>query len=301
MRQKAEAAIWASFAADSLALAVHWIYDTDRIAEAYGRVDTLMNPEKNPFHKSKKRGEFTHYGDQAFVLLESVAAKKSFDLEDFSARWQDLFKDYDGYFDEATKGTLQNYAKGSGPEDAGSPSNDLSGAARIAPLILCYRNDLDGLVNAARAQTQMTHTDPLTVDSAEFFARVAWNVLMGETPLAAIRKVSRDRFSDSRISEWTEQGLASRSGESVPAVTSFGQSCHTPEAFPGVIHLITKYENDLQEALIQSLMAGGDSAGRGMMVGAVLGPFCGKAHLPDPWISGLAKVHEIQRLVTRLG
>jgi hypothetical protein len=31
MKQKTRAAVMASFAADSLALGAHWIYDTDRI------------------------------------------------------------------------------------------------------------------------------------------------------------------------------------------------------------------------------------------------------------------------------
>jgi hypothetical protein len=33
--------VLASFAADSLALGVHWNYDTDKIKKNFGRVDTL--------------------------------------------------------------------------------------------------------------------------------------------------------------------------------------------------------------------------------------------------------------------
>jgi len=43
-----------------------------------------------------------------------------------------------------------------------------------------------------------------------------------------------------------------------------------------VIHLIAKYENNLQDALIENVMTEGDSAGRGLLVGMILG-----AH--PPW------------------
>lgn len=300
MRDIAEAMVQCSFVADSLALGVHWIYDTTHLATEYGRVEDLLSPKKNPYHANREKGGFTHYGDQALVLLESISACKGFDLLDFSRRWQTLFKGYDGYLDEATKGTLENFEKGRGPEHSGSISDDLAGAGRISPLFLCCRDNLDQLIAAVRSQTEMTHGDPVTVDSAEFFARVAWKTLRGIAPSVAVVEVVEERFSDSLIAEWTEKGLASKSEESVSTIVRFGQSCHTSEAFPGVIHLITKYEDELTEALIQAVMAGGDNAARGMMVGMVLGAHLGKEQLPVQWIEGLEKTSEIRHLMDKI-
>ncbi len=103
MTSKAKTMVLASFAADSLALGVHWIYDAARIASEYGRVESFLKPKENSYHSTKDMGEFTHYGDQQVVLLESLAAKKSFDLNDFSERWQNLFRNYKGYFDGPPK------------------------------------------------------------------------------------------------------------------------------------------------------------------------------------------------------
>jgi hypothetical protein len=100
--------VLASFAADSLALGVHWIYDAAKIKRDFGRVDTLRKPLPGSSHSTKDVGEFTHYGDQTFVLLQSVASQRGFELSDFSKRWQALFKAYRGYYDQATKKTLQN-------------------------------------------------------------------------------------------------------------------------------------------------------------------------------------------------
>jgi len=301
MRNKAEAMVLASFAADSLALGVHWIYDIQQITSRYGRVERFLKPREDSYHPTKDKGAFTHYGDQQLVLLESVAAKKGFDLNDFSQRWQRLFQNYTGYFDGATKGTLANFSKGKGPQDSGSPSNELAGACRIAPLVFCYRNSLDDLIVAARVQTRMTHGDPLTVHAAEFFARVAWKTLRGTSPSEAIDEVTQNYYPDTIFAEWVQEGVGSRERESVPAIGSFGQSCHTPAAFPGVIHLIAKYEKDLKEALVQAVMAGGDNAARGMAVGMILGAYLGQEQLPEEWLTDLRKGEEIRYLLQQIG
>ena len=290
----------ASFAADSLALGAHWIYDTDRIRKEFGRVDRLLKPLPDSFHPSKDRGEFTHYGDQAFVLLESVAERGDFHIEDFSMRWKALFLDYRGYVDKATKATLENLDMGKKPLEAGSSSLDLAGASRIAPLVSLYAEDLDMLVRTARDQTAMTHNHPLVVDGAEFFARVCWKVLGGETPVSAIQTLTAEKYPTSPIAALVEKGLDSRNEESVAAIGRFGQSCHADEAFSGVVHLIARYENDLREALIQSVMAGGDSAGRGMMVGMVLGAHLGFRSLPAEWVSGLKRANELRSLIDKI-
>jgi len=292
--------VLASFAADSLALGVHWIYDAEKIKQDFGRVDALRKPLPNSYHPTKEKGEFTHYGDQTFVLLESIAAKRGFDLSDFSTRWRDLFKTYRGYFDQATKMTLQNLAQGRAIEEAGSSSTDLSGAARIAPLVFLYHKDSETLVKAARAQTQMTHNNPLVIDSAEFFARVCRKVLDGSSPAKAMTEVGAQRFKGLPLFAWVKEGIESAGEESVSTIARFGQSCHTDEAFPGVVHLIAKYEKDLKEALVQAVMAGGDSAGRGLMVGMVLGAHLGDRGLPKEWVSEMRRGKEILRLLEQI-
>lgn len=291
--------VLASFVADSLALGAHWIYDTEVIQKSFGRVDGLLEPAPDSYHAGKQMGEFTHYGDQALVLLQSMAANKGFDLQDFSSRWQALFGDYRGYVDQATRTTLDGYASGKGAENAGSPSQDLAGAARVAPIVYFCRHDLGALVDASRAQTRMTHNNEITVDSAEFFARLAWEVLNDLAPVEAMQKVSREHFQDHPISEWVRAGIESKATDSLSAISRFGQSCYTEQAFPGVVQLIARHENDPTEALIQAVMAGGDSAARGMIVGMVLGANSRAASLPGEWLSQLGKKAHILELLER--
>ena len=300
MQDKAEAMVLASFAADSLALGAHWIYDIDAIDRKLGRVEGLLKPLENSFHATKDLGEFTHYGDQTLVLLESIVACSGFDIDDFARRWKKLFETYNGYVDKATKATLANFASGKKPEESGSSSSDLAGAARIAPLVYRYRNDLGELLSSAKTQTAMTHGNPSVIDASDFFARVVWRVLEGETPLSALREVGEVHFRESVLEQWTAKGIESALSDTRSAILKFGQSCDVEHAFPSVVHLIGKYEGNLREALVENVMAGGDSAGRGLVVGMILGAHLGFEAIPSEWLWGLKRYQHIVDLLERI-
>ena len=97
-------------------------------------------------------GDFTHYGDQAYHLLEHLAANGGhFDAAEYGRSWQSFIAHYQGYKDHASKDTLKNLAEGKGVDACGSDSTDLGGPARIAPLIYCYRENLDAMLEAVKA------------------------------------------------------------------------------------------------------------------------------------------------------
>ena len=291
MKNTASSMVLMSFIADALCLGVHWIYNTNVIDKKWGRVEGYIKPERPTYHPTKDLGEFTHYGDQALVLLESVSAQGGFDLDDFAQHWQRFFDAYDGYFDSATKATLENLAAGKQTAESGSESDDLAGAGRIAPLVYAYRNDPQKLIASARAQTEFTHNNEQVIEAAEYFARVTLQVLEGKSPISALKSVMEESFNYQPYSGWIEQGLQSTTEDTRAAIKEFGQMCEAYAAFPGVIHLIAKYETDLKTALIENAMAGGDSAGRGLLVGAILGAWPEAGTVPDKWLTEL-KAHD---------
>ena len=300
MKNNRKAMVFACFAADSLALGAHWIYDTEQLHKSFGRVQTFLKPLPSSYHPRKDQGEFTHYGDQTLVLLESVAASNGFDLDDFARRWRQLFGDYSGYYDKATKATLESFSAGKEGIASGSTSTDLAGAARIAPLVYRYHDQPGPLVQACRAQTQMTHNTPQVIDGADFFALVTARVLQGVAPIAAMQETIRGRFAETPLLQWFEEGMGSTAADSVAIIARLGQSCHVKQAFPAVVHLIAKYETNLREALVECVMAGGDSAARGMIVGMVLGAHLGIESIPSEWLAELKKYGEITGLLERI-
>jgi ADP-ribosylglycohydrolase len=294
MSETAKAMVLASFIGDALALGPHWEYDTQALARRFGPVTDYIEPPQDSYHAGKKAGELTHYGDQTLVLLDSLAARGHFDLDDFATRWRQLFAGYDGYVDGATRMTLKIFDFGEGPVNSGSNSNDLAGAARVAPLVYALRHDLSALVEAARGQTKMTHNHAQVIETAEFFARTAWAVLGGKTPEAALHQAAEAGYASAPIGRWLDRGLASAGQDTVDAIAGFGQTCHIDEAMPGVIHLIARYPRDLAACLSRNVMAGGDSAARGMIAGMVLGAALGLPALPDAWVAGLAARQAIE-------
>jgi ADP-ribosylglycohydrolase len=292
--------VMAAFAADALALGGHWVYNTQVLAKKFGRLERLEAPLAKTYHATKGAGDFTHYGDQTLLLLESVAAAGGFQLAAFARDWRAFLKTYDGYVDGATRGTLENFDAGASPQVSGAPSTDLAGAVRIAPLVYRYREDLDALVAAARAQTAMTHNDPLVIAAADFLARTAWAVLGGSAPVAAMQQAVAAVDGAAELGQWLKAGVDSRTQETAAAIADFGQACEIEMAFPATVHLVARYENDLKNALVENVMAGGDSAGRGMAVGLILGGWQGEAAIPGDWVSGMRQAGKIAALLAAI-
>jgi len=296
MKDKIKAAVLGSFIADALALGVHWVYNTRVIDKKFGRIDGYLNPLTS-FHKGKRAGEQTHYGDQMQVLMESIATVPGFDFEDFSGRWQTLFESYTGYLDGATKDTLHNLSVGKDINSCGSASDDLAGASRIAPLFSVYPDDLENLVAAARRQTAFTHNNADVTAAAEFLARTTAAVLAGANPLEAVDSVVDGYFKGGVIETLVMDGLDSQEMDTRQVIADFGQACSVEAALPGVIHLIARYTDNFKEALVENIMAGGDSAARGMPAAMVLGAHLGLDAVPGPWLEGLVAKTQIESLL----
>ena len=301
MNAKARAMVLASFAGDALSLGVHWIYNTNVIDKKWGKVENYIKPERPTYHPTKDLGDFTHYGDQTLVLLQSITESSGYSLTHFAKSWQDFFDSFDGYFDRATKDTLDNLSSGKDITEAGSGSDELAGAARIAPLVYRYCQDEDQLIETVRSQTAFTHDNPQVIDGAEFFARVTVRVLQGAAPVAAINKVVKDGFSREPLGKWVNDGLDSVEKDTRQVMLDFGQMCEMYAALPGVIHLIGKYENNLRQALIENAMAGGDSAARGLVAGMILGAHLGREAIPRRWLTEMKAYERIVEYMDKMG
>lgn len=301
MNTNAYAMVLGSFVADSLALGAHWIYDTEKIVKDIGRVDTLLAPPEKSYHPTKKRGEFTHYGDQTLLLLQSISDDGGFNLAEFAATWQRFCSTTTGYLDHATKESLAHLAEGKAPDKSGSASTDLGGAARIAPLVFRYRNDQGKMLAAVQQQTAMTHAGPGVAGSAEFLARTAFNILQGSSIRTALTGALDQGISDIDLDLRVRHAMDTAGQETSKTIKEFGQMCATTAALPGVVHLVLRYENNLREGLIENVMAGGDSAARGLAVGMLLGAACGREAIPDEWLQNMAAFTKIRQMLEDIG
>jgi ADP-ribosylglycohydrolase len=262
---KKKAMVIGAFLGDALSLGPHWIYDVAELQKNFADVGVLHNPPAKSYHPTKKKGEFTHYGDQMFVFLHSLADKNGFDLQDWADKWRALFENYKGYIDHATKGTLQNFEDGKGPTESGVQSTDFSPVGRVACLVYMI-DDEEILKKAVVDCVKMTHTSQEVIDSAVFFALVCRNVLAGRKPVDAMKELA---VQFDTLKDWIDSGLEAVDKDSIEATQNFGSSCAVTGAFPSTVQAIAKYQDNLLDGLKACVAAGGDNAARASVFGMV--------------------------------
>jgi ADP-ribosylglycohydrolase len=302
-RERYEGLLYGSFVADSLALAPHWIYEPTEIEERFGEVRDLLAPPADGYHGGKKRGDQTHYGDQALVLLESLDATGGiFKLEDFAQRWREFWRESKSYRDHATKDTLAHLEEGLLPGKAGSKSQELGGASRIAPLLVALRNEEPAVViEAVRAQTALTHDTPEVIDAAEFISRVVLALIQGISVESALRTATTLPFRSLPLQDYFKRAEQVRDLPTNEAVDQLGQSCPLDKALPSVFLILLQHGNDFENALVRNVMAGGDSAARGMVLGILLGAAHGVRAIPERWVEHLSARPQIEKFFKTVG
>ncbi|ORX81146.1 ADP-ribosylglycohydrolase [Basidiobolus meristosporus CBS 931.73] len=303
--------ILAAFAADSLALGAHWVYDSDIIKNKLGdKVKELNAPTLNDYHKGKGVGDFTHYGDQTLFLLESIARHKAYDEEKFRQDWLESIEKYQGYKDGATKETVENLHQN---KKQGSGSGDFSAVGRISPLLLVSKDEQTFVQNAV-SQTRVTHDNPTVVAAVEFFAKVIWRVQTQQDSPSKVIKAVKEEYGSSQpeLISLIQKGIDSVSEDDETAVRSFGEkktfgsntiytgkACSIGGALPASVHFILKYEDNLERALIQDVAVGGDQAARNLVIASVVASQK-SAQLPERWTRKLSKLQEIEKLISSL-
>jgi ADP-ribosylglycohydrolase len=67
----------------------------------------------------------------------------------------------------------------------------------------------------------------------------------------------------------------------------FSPACYVEDSVPAVIYLALRYHQDPEQALEVNTNLGGDNAGRGAVLGALLGAEHGSDGFPERWVTGL--------------
>lgn len=280
--------LYGSLIGDALALGAHWIYDQGELKNDFGRVTDFLDPRPGSYHPGKRHGQQTHYGDQALTLMDSIQSWGRFTVDGFAEDWRRMWTGYSDYFDHATKETLANLDAGLTGTAAGSPSKELGGAARIAPLLVALSGDsVEPAVKAARVQTGLTHGSTIAGDSAEFLTRLVFALLAGAALPAAIDAAASGAYQDLDVPALRRRVEETRSLTIPEAAKALGLACPADQALPTLLMLLDRCGDDVETALIENVMAGGDNAARGLALGMVLGALHGKSKIPERWIRGL--------------
>ncbi len=268
MDKQIQNAINAALACDRYSLAAHWVYDETQLKNLPIDWEKLGDPQAL-WHKGKKAGDLTHYGDHLLFLVEFLQKHKSFDRDAYYAFWCEKMACYDGYVDASSRATL---------EGIGGVSQDLSICGRIAPLLLCSKNKEEFLANI-EAFVSVTHNSPLALKASAFFGELLWESQKRSDRIAIIKELV-PHYEE--FGAWINTALAKKDAPSFETIRAFGPACGIDGGFAGVIYLLAQ-EKSMKALMIENAQAGGDSSARGMVVAMILG-MDEKTQIPKEWM-----------------
>ena len=282
---RAQAAILGALTADAAALGLHWLYDPERIATLDPVAFRDPDPEdfadaKGVFvHHGKRAGDGSHYAALLRVAMQALAeGAEVFDPADMQSRLEETFGyggTWAGYVDRPVRGTLANLAADrrapSGVED-----DQLPALAALIPLLARPQGARTAEIDAAVAVTNLG--DPAR-DWSRAFARMLAAALDGAGMADALE--AGEENAAPVVADALAAARTSLHPDPVAFAGEVGRACHLHQGLPVVAHILHRTP-DFAEAVQANIRVGGDSCGRALPLGALLGA---TGALPPPlWL-----------------
>jgi len=283
--------------ADAASLGLHWLYDPARIAEVVSkRKEAAFVPiDAKHFdgvpayfaHGNRSNGMLSQYGECLRLAIDVMNENSNrFDVTAYQNEFADWFGmggGYVGYIDRPTRGTVNNILakklEPSGIEDDQHP------AITRLPAIVAGSKDFQAINELVGNAVQITNIGKPALD----YARVVTQVLMQVVDGVAIKDALWEAATAAREVEIREKLLSALKTDNADSV-AYGEiterACHLPQGVPLAFHILN-HASDYRDAVNRNILAGGDSCGRAMIVGAVAGAASGESGLPQEWLAML--------------
>lgn len=288
--------------ADAAAMGLHWLYDPDRIANIAQRLEPMFLPAdqqhfegaKGYFaHAGKRAGELSQYGAALALAMGSLTTTDGrADVADYQKRYAAFFGpggDWKGYVDRPTRGTLANLStKDDDTPEISGIDDDQMPAFSVVPAVVAAGPGSPSLEDDVIKMVRVTNDNPLATEAALIVARTASALLRGEDLPTTL--THQAEAAGEVLQPLLREALAADDRTSVDIAGHFGRACHVQQGLPVVFH-IAKHAESYESAIRTNVLAGGDSCGRSMALGAILGArfgFGGERGIPLPWLTRLA-------------
>ncbi|KAM9459335.1 crystallin J1A-like [Salvelinus alpinus] len=315
LADRALGAIIGSAVADAAAQPLHWVYDLDKLD---GFLNEAPTPEfrpksANPFYR-RDTGNQSCYGDQAFVLLESLSECGGLNVNDLRKRTYNFFgprSEYDTpvndpYRDKSEPrpqlpiegpwrhGSIKSFMKNmdAGKEETGCETDfQADGIAKLAPIVALYAGKPD-LLEKIEEAVRVTQNNDACVAETLAAARILEHFILNGPDEKVLDSVL-DQLTDPNRKQpqdldkavvghiyQVRENLSKAHQDLIPSV--FPNSCGLPGSFQAALHgVLTAKEFD--QAIRDTMVCGGCTCSRSSFIGACLGAQIGLQGIPNSW------------------
>lgn len=321
MQSRRQGALLGMFVGDALAMPVHWYYDRVALERDYGKVCGYMAPidphpdsilwrssytaldgsadilhDQRPYwgrpgihyHQFLKAGENTLNLKLCQLLIHQLSENGCYDADAYLDRYIEFMttpgNHRDTYVEEYHRHFFTKYALGNPPRRCGVVEKHISGLIGMIPLMVYYADDPETAGKLAFEHLRLTHLGDRMTAAGRLLVDILLPVINGEQLVEVIdRKIKRQDtpLMGHPFKKWLDEPDDKVVGRHVSS------ACYVEDAVPAAIYLALKYHDDLAGGLIANTNLGGDNAGRGAVLGALLGAANGHRAFPQPWVEGL--------------
>lgn len=185
----------------------------------------------------------------------------------------------------------------------GADDTQLPALSKLPSLVAAYAGS-DELLSVVESAIRVTNNNDSAVAFGKTVAKVIEDsILVGEAKHAVDAAITyaKTEYPDNLL-PLLEQSLAELEKTTPEVTAQWGMACQLKIGFPSAIHNISK-SSSYTEAVRQNIYAGGDSCGRSILVGAVMGACCGvgtQNGIPNEWIAKLNQDSQIMNYLNQL-
>ncbi len=282
------ACLMGALVADAASLGLHWLYDVERIAQIDAQSGAVafcpLNPQNYAgvagyyAHAARGDGSLTHYGETLRLAMQDSFGG-GFDPARYQAAFAAHFGaggEYAGYIDKPTRAVLAHLA--SGQTTPSGCDDDQLPALNTLPLIAVAHHRQPDFATQVQAAIEVTHVNRDATTYGRIFARLLAQVLQGRPLPQALAEAAKGQPD-------LQAALVSEENDSVAYGEATGRACHLHMGMPLAFHILARVQNYAQ-AIETNIRAGGDSAGRAIVIGSILGAVYGVegAGIPLDWV-----------------
>ena len=304
--------------ADAAALGLHWMYDLERlhqvVAQNAEKTPAFIRPDAAHYagkvgyfaHVGKQAGEQSHYGEAFLLNLGHLATEGEFRVRKFQQAFLSVFGpggSYSGYIDKPTAVTLKNLQQmdlslAADNSNSGSGADDQQIPALTPVAALCVSLNQAALNDTVlETAIRVTNNNDLAVACGLYFSRILLATLEGLSIADSFAHASA--LMPAAMQEKMTMALDMETANLDSAALTLGQSCDLLNTMPLVAYIL-KHSRSFKEAAEMNILAGGDSCGRSIMLGAIAGAHYGigtTEGIPCHWLFKLKRQTAIAGLL----